>query len=96
MTETKDAMATKLTATQLARTLSDVLNRVEYRGERFTIERNGRVVAVLEPAAPVKRATVADLIEIFNKYPEPDPELADILEAIQAEQEPLKMPEWPS
>jgi antitoxin (DNA-binding transcriptional repressor) of toxin-antitoxin stability system len=33
----------------LARRLSDVLNRVRYRGERFIVERNGEPVAVLAP-----------------------------------------------
>ncbi len=45
--ETKE---TKLTATQLARSLSDVLNRVQYKGERFIVDRNGRPVATLGPA----------------------------------------------
>ncbi len=31
----------RLSATQLAHSLSDVLNRVQYNGERFTVERNG-------------------------------------------------------
>lgn len=91
-----DTKETTLTATQLARSISDILNRVEYRGERFTVERHGRVVATLEPAVSVKRATVGDLIEIANSLPGPDPELADILEAVQAEQQPLKIIEWPS
>ena len=34
-------METRITPTELARSLSDVLNRVRYRGERFRIERNG-------------------------------------------------------
>jgi prevent-host-death family protein len=40
---------TTLTAADLARRLSDILNRVRYRGERFVVERNGEPVAVLVP-----------------------------------------------
>lgn len=92
--ETKE---TKLTATQLARSLSDVLNRVQYKGERFTVERNGRPVATLIPAeVQPKKATVGDLIELFNTLPRPDSALADDLEAIQAAQPLAETPEWPS
>ena len=91
--ETKE---TKLTATQLARSLSDVLNRVQYKGERFIVERNGRPVATLEPVqADLKKATVGDLIELINRLPTPDEDFADDLEAIQAAQPPAEFHEWP-
>ncbi len=40
-----------VTATDAARTFSDLLDAVEHRGERFTIVRRGRAVAHLEPVA---------------------------------------------
>ena len=46
-------METKITATDLAKSLSDVLNRVRYRGERFLVERNGEPVAAVLPVAGV-------------------------------------------
>ncbi len=91
--ETKE---TKLTATQLARSLSDVLNRVQYKGERFIVERNGRPVATLGPAqADQATRTVGDLIELINQLPTPDEDFADDLEAIQASQPPAEFHEWP-
>jgi antitoxin (DNA-binding transcriptional repressor) of toxin-antitoxin stability system len=60
MTQTKDAMT--ITATQLARSLPDVLNRVRHQGERFTIERNGEVVAMLGPTEAVSERTVRDFV----------------------------------
>ena len=43
-TITPPAAATRITATELARGLSDILNRVQYHNEQFVIERNGVVV----------------------------------------------------
>lgn len=39
-----------VTATEAARTFSDILDAVEHRGEHFTIVRRGRPVAELGPA----------------------------------------------
>jgi prevent-host-death family protein len=41
----------RISATELARKLGDVLGRVRYRGESFIVERNGTPVARLEPVA---------------------------------------------
>ncbi|MFN0071262.1 MAG: type II toxin-antitoxin system prevent-host-death family antitoxin [Chloroflexota bacterium] len=38
---------TKITATELARNLSDVLNRARYRGEHFIVERNGEPIVTI-------------------------------------------------
>jgi hypothetical protein len=35
-------MDTKISATELARRLGDILGRIRYRGESFTIERTAR------------------------------------------------------
>ncbi|MBI2767632.1 MAG: type II toxin-antitoxin system Phd/YefM family antitoxin [Chloroflexi bacterium] len=57
---------TKITATELARNLSDVLNRVRYRGEHFIVERNGEVVAVLEPKPEAKKRTREEFLREFG------------------------------
>jgi len=41
-----------MTATEFARNLSRVLNRLEHGGEEVTVVRNRRVVARLTPGAP--------------------------------------------
>ncbi len=94
--ETEATQATTLTATQFARNLSDVLNRVEFKGERFIIERNGERVATLgPPTLPVKRITLRAFVEAWRDAPKPDPEFWDELERIQAEQPPMEFVEWP-
>jgi prevent-host-death family protein len=53
-------MDTTITATELSTNLSNILNRVRYRGERFTVACNGEPIAVLEPAdVPARHATRA-------------------------------------
>ena len=57
---------TDVTMTHLARNLADLVNRVVYRGERFTVVRGNRPVAELVPAPHGRRlgelpALLADL-----------------------------------
>ena len=40
---------TRITRTELARSVGDVLNRLHFRGESFVIERNGKEIALLIP-----------------------------------------------
>jgi antitoxin (DNA-binding transcriptional repressor) of toxin-antitoxin stability system len=65
-------MATKITATELARNLSDILNRVRYKGEEFTVERNGEVMAELKPAK--KAITLGEFLRRWETLPKPDPD----------------------
>lgn len=89
-------MNTKIAATELARNLSDVLNRIRYRGEQFVVERNGEPVANLGPVGAVRGITVAEFFERLRTMNWPDEGFADDLEAIQASQPKAEFPEWPS
>jgi len=88
-------VATRISSTELARNLSDILNRALYKGEQFIIQRNGETVATLGPAT--KPITWREFVEwwVNNR---PDDKFADDLEAIHAEMnQPLpELPEWPS
>lgn len=88
--------ATKITATELARNLSDILNRVRYRNESFKVVRNGEVVAELSPAQPEKRLTVGEFLRIWPALPKPDEDYWKDLEAIHNAQGILTPPRWPS
>jgi prevent-host-death family protein len=88
-------MERRITATELARELSDILSRVRYRGERFVIERNGTPVAVLSPVGATTGPTPAELAEAMRSVPLPGDGFADDLEAIQAEQPEIGEPPWP-
>ncbi len=79
-------MEKKITATELAKNLSTVLSRVQYRGERFVVERNGDAVASLGPLEAPSGITVGELFDLLRRISRPDEGFADDLEAIQAGQ----------
>ena len=80
-------MESYISATRAARTFSDLINRVRYRGEEFVIERGGEPVCRLVPAGP-RKFTVADMVKLLRSIPKPDPGYWDDLEQIQREQKP--------
>ena len=86
-------METKISATEAARNLSDIINRVVYRGEEFIVERGGEPMCKISPVGP-RRCTLADLIELFEKAPKPDDEYLDILEDITRNQPPVPESPW--
>jgi prevent-host-death family protein len=61
-----------ITATDLARNLSDILNRVRYRHERFIVQRNGEAVAEINPIEGVKVFTVEDFRREFANLMVPE------------------------
>lgn len=58
-----------LTATTLARNLSEYLNQVRYRGASFDIQRGADVVARLGPVAPAAGYPVGRLGELLAALP---------------------------
>jgi len=88
-------MATKITATELSRNLSDVLNRVAYRGEEFVVERNGEVVATVGPPPIPKGVTLRELVQKLRELPRPDDKFFDDLEEIHAAQGQMEPSRWP-
>lgn len=88
-------MQNNITATELARSLSDVLNRVRYRGGSFIIERAGEPVAALTPPGPKRGCTFADLVARLGDLELPGEGFADDLEAIQSSQTIEGTVRWP-
>jgi antitoxin (DNA-binding transcriptional repressor) of toxin-antitoxin stability system len=86
-------MATKISATELARHLSDILNRVRYKGESFRVERNGEVVAEIRPTPSVRSLTWGEFVELWDRLPKPDPEFwNDVEEAHRLMNQPIQEP----
>ena len=69
-------MIIKASVTDVLRNFSDYINRVAYRGERFTLMRGGKEVAELTPVAPAGRR-LADLPALLESLPHLDPDEAD-------------------
>ena len=89
-------MDVKITSTDLARSLSDVLNRVRYRGETFMIVRNGEVIASLGPKAPALGTSLSSITDALSELMLPGEGFADELEATQCSQSIVDVPAWPN
>ncbi len=85
-----------ITATDLARGLSDVLNRVRYKGEQFAIDRTGERIAILSPAVAPARITLRELAARLGDLSLPGDGFADDLEAVQSSQPVMVDPVWPN
>jgi prevent-host-death family protein len=83
----------KLTATEVARHFSDVLNRVA-AGEEIEVVRNGATVAVLSPARSEFLSAEA-FRELLESAPPIDEDFADDVRRIRAEIGPPEDP-WQS
>lgn len=66
-----------ISVTELARHLSDYLNRVSYAGESFRLVRGKKVLAELHPAPQGRR--LGDLPGILKSLPRLGPEDAAVL-----------------
>ena len=88
-------MNVRISATEAARNLSDLLNRVRYRGERFTVVRGGEEVAEIVPAMPGGGVTLVELRRALAPLGPPDEGFLDDLGRIRAEQPPAE-PSWRS
>lgn len=83
----------RMTATDAARSFSDVLNRVG-GGEEIEVTRNGAAIAVIGP--PVVRLLSAERFrELIATAPAPDDDFADEIRQPRRAIEP-PLPSWPS
>ena len=72
-------------ATDLARSLGDVLSKVRYRRDAFVIERNGKAVARIVPIdRSADDATLQEALTVWCDDAAGDHTFADDLEAVNA------------
>jgi len=81
-----------ISATLAARTFSDLLNRVRYRGEAFVVERGGEPICEISPVKPL-RFTGSDLLGLLRSLPKPDRAFWDAVE--EATRQPPSVPKAP-
>lgn len=89
------SMDIRVSATELARKLGDVLSRIRYRGDSFVVERNGEPVARVVPLPERPTASLGEVVEAWAAEGPPDPTFARDLDAIGATDEPAEDP-WAS
>ncbi len=69
----------EISATEAARSFSDLLDAVEHGGEEFTILRRGRPIAHIEP---IERSSGVEVKALLSRH-EPDPAWLDDLRAVR-------------
>jgi antitoxin (DNA-binding transcriptional repressor) of toxin-antitoxin stability system len=80
----KYGMDIKVSATDLARKLGDVLGRIRYRGDSFVVERNGEAVARVVPLVERPTATLGELLMAWGEAGPADPDFARDLAEVDA------------
>jgi antitoxin (DNA-binding transcriptional repressor) of toxin-antitoxin stability system len=91
-------MKIRMTASDVVRSFSDVVNRVVYRGEEFIVERNGEPACQITPVSPppsIPGFTIADLNNLLRSLPAPDPAFWDDVEQATHVQGELPGTVWP-
>lgn len=78
----------RLTATELARRVGDILGRVRFRGDSFLVEWNGKPVARLVPVPGSSTVTLRDAFAAWRGAGRPDPGFAADLERVGASDRP--------
>src|ERR1041384_5978029 len=68
-----------ISATEAARSFSELLDRICYRGETFVIERGGGPVCEMSHVTP-PGFTGADFLTLMHSLPKPDPSYWDAVE----------------
>ena len=89
-------MASTISDTDLAKNLSDILNRIHAEGEQFIIERDGEPVATLAPLGVTAPITMRELAAQLRHLPPPGEGFADDLELVQRSQPLADDPAWRS
>jgi hypothetical protein len=87
-------MEIRITATELARTLGDVLGKIRYRSDTFVVERNGEAIARISPVAG-RMGLLGDGFRAWKEAAPPDPRLAHDLETVNRADRPPRNP-WAS
>ena len=80
MPERSDKRRT-LTATEVARNLSEVINRVRYMDETVVVERGGMSVCEIRPVYGAPLFTGADLADLLLVLPSPGEQYLEAVEA---------------
>jgi antitoxin (DNA-binding transcriptional repressor) of toxin-antitoxin stability system len=86
-------MKSHISATEAARSFSELMNRVRYRGESFVVERGGKPICEILPAGPPKFSG-AELANLLRSLPKPDEEYFTVVEELIANQPSVAESGW--
>lgn len=84
-----------ISATEAARSFSELLDRVCYRGETFVIERGGEPVCEMSHVKPL-RFTGVDFLTLLHSLPKPDAGYWDAVEELAKQTAAVPESPWGS
>lgn len=87
-------MEIRITATELARKLGDVLGKIRYRCDSFVVERNGEAIARISPVAGLA-GSLGEGLRAWKEAGPADPSFAEDLASINRADRPPRNP-WAS
>ena len=89
------ASAKKISATEAARSFSDVVARVHYRGEEFLVEKGGEAVCRISPVGlGATKSTIGNLLDLLDDLPPVDEEYRETVLKLTRKQPKLPRPPW--
>jgi antitoxin (DNA-binding transcriptional repressor) of toxin-antitoxin stability system len=89
--------ARKISATEAARSFSEVVSQVRYRGQEFIVEKGGEAVCRIGPVgATPAHSTLGDLLRLFEDLPPIDDGYRRLLKQIGRRQGRLPRSPWES
>jgi len=75
-------MEIRITATELARKLGDVLGKIRYRSDSFVVERNGEPIARISPVVGRASGALGDGLRAWREAAPADPRFAADLDSV--------------
>ena len=89
------ALPKKISATEAARSFSDVVSRVHYRGEEFVVEKGGEAMCKISPVGQgATKSTIADLLAVLADAPAPDQGFRDLVLEVARRQPKAPKSPW--
>jgi len=88
-------MEHRISSTELARKLGDVLGKIRYRGDAFVVERNGEAVARISPLRTTTATSLSEALGAWSEGAGGDEEFASDLERVNRADRPWINP-WGS
>jgi hypothetical protein len=85
----------RLSSTELAKSLSDVLNRVHYQRETVIVERGGKPLCQLSPVPGSPDFQLSDLVALLDSLPSAGEEWAEAVAEGVAAQDEFEGFGWP-
>jgi len=86
-------MKSQISATEAARSFSELMNRVRYRGESFIVKRGGKPICEIRPAGPPKFNGAA-LVTLLRSLPKPDEQYLAAVEELITKQPTVAESAW--